>query len=201
MPPKELGKGYPKSIREEAIAMAHALHENITESVRGKDTASRKGITNGVISGIINAYAAENPGSNCLTVSADKERYHVIENHPEVKFQYRKPARDVHCSGGTFPVTAESELEGPKAFAADFKKVKSDPVDEARVTISRAKVIDGHGRHDSDISSAAANDGSLYIHIEIQLPHDSRSGTANFKTIAHLGSDKICEISTKKNPA
>lgn len=198
MPPNELENVFPESLREEAIAMAHALHENIAESVRGKNTASRQGMTKGVISGIIKAYVAENSGANCLTVSADKERYHVIENHPEVKFQEKKPARDVHCSGGTFSLTAETELEGAKAFAADFKKVRADPIDEARVTISRAKVIGSQGRHDNDISNAAANDGGLYIHTEIQLPHDNRSSTANFRTIAYLGNEKIFELNSRE---
>jgi hypothetical protein len=201
MPSEESKKCFPVSMRKEAIAMAHALHENITESVREKNTASRQGITKGVISGIINAYVAENTGANGLTISADQERYHVIENHPEVEFHDRKPARDVHCSGGKFPLTAESELEGPKDFASDFKKVKSDPIDEARVTISRAKVIGGQGRHDNDIAKAAQKDNGLYIHTEIQLPHDVRSGTANFKTIAYLGNEKIFEIDTKDDPA
>ena len=196
-PPKKVENGFPKSMREDAISMTHALHGNITESVRGKNTASRQGITKGVISGIISAYVAENPGANCLTVSADKERHHVTEQHPEVKFHNSMPAREVHCSGGIFSVSAESELEGPMAFAADFKKVKSDPTNEAKVTISRAKVLKGHGRHDNDIRNAALSDGGLYIHTEIQLPHDARSGIANFKTIAYLGQEKICEIDTK----
>lgn len=200
MPPDELKNKFPESMRDEAISMAHALHTNITERVRLENTASRKGITRGVISGVIHAYAAENPGANCLTVSADKERYHVIENHPEVKFQERKPARDVHCSGGKFPVTAESELEGPKEFSADFKKVRSDPINEARFTISRAKVLGAHGRHDSDISNAATSDGGLYIHTEIQLSHDRRSESANFKTIAYLGREKIVEVDTRGDP-
>lgn len=198
MPPNDLRKVFPESLRKEAIAMAHALHESIAESVRGKDTASRQGMTKGVISGIINAYVAENSGANHLTVSADKERHHVSENHPEVKFQERKPARDVHCSGGSFSLTAESELEGAKAFAADFKKVRDDPIDEARVTISRAKAIGSQGRHDNDISNAAANDGGLYIHTEIQLSHDHRSSAANFRTIAHLGNEKIFEMEFQK---
>jgi hypothetical protein len=110
MPPIESERDFPEFLREKAIAMAHALHEKIVESVRKNNTASRQGITKGVISGIINAYVTENPGANGITVSADKERFHLLENHSEVKYQERKPARDVHCAGGAFPLTAESEL-------------------------------------------------------------------------------------------
>lgn len=41
MPPTELEKGFPEFLREKAIAIAHALHGNIVESVRDKNTASR----------------------------------------------------------------------------------------------------------------------------------------------------------------
>lgn len=171
---------------EYTTILSSGIHHNITDRLSNLDSEKRGKITEEILSGAIDSYVAANAGSNNLAGSADKQRAHLKEEHPELSLNTPPvPALDLYLTGGQRPLALESELDGPKAVIADFKKLTDRTVGEDKVIVTETKSKKGLGNFSSNVKAASKTDGGRYTHVEIYRRKNQLASTAQVRTTTY----------------
>lgn len=179
--------------------IAKGIHLNMVENYSNLNTAKQNRMTEVSLSAAVKAYCDANVGSNCIAASADKQRTHLKEQHPNLKLETPlTPPLDLHMTGGERDLSLESEVGGMKAVKHDFKKLQDRPISDDKVMITEAKSFKGIGKFTKSIQKTSKEDKGNYIHVEVHRQKNAKANTAVIYTTAYTDGKLVYSDTSKK---
>jgi len=161
------------------IKLMKTIHLNMQKGYSNLETAKQNRMTEVHLDSTINAYCEVNIGSNNIAASADKQRNHLVEQHPNVRLENPlNPPLDLHMTGGKRDLSLESEVGGTKAVKHDLKKLEERPINEDKVMITEAKSYKSINGKITDLIKKTSQNTKHLGHLIVYRQKNKKANTA-----------------------